>query len=186
MKRQIQKFYCLFVLVSLAAPISLLRAEVIEAQWQVHQVRFQYMGLSTMYTCDGIENSLLRLLKLIGARDDARVEAKCVNQLQARRFHRVLLAFAMPVPADKSDLSKEVFPAQYEEVRVVGSISRLLNGGDCELLEEFERKVMPQLKVSKLGRKIRCIPNRREFNSLRYRVSALKKVENEELEPGRK
>ena len=186
MKKLRQHSACVFLLGLLIAPVSLLRAETIEAQWQVHQVRFQYMGLSTMYTCDGIENSLLRLLKLLGARDDARVETKCVNQLQARRFHRVLMAFAMPVPADKSDLSKEIFPAQYEEVRVVGSRSRLLNGGDCELLEEFERKVMPKLKVNKLGRKIRCIPNRREFNSLRYRVSALKMVETEELEPERK
>jgi hypothetical protein len=161
------------------------RAETVEVQWQVHQFRFNYIGMNTAYTCDGVERTLKRLLKLLGARDDARVETKCVNHRQVMRFHRILLAFAMPAPADKTDLTREVLPGQWQDVRITGNLSRYLDAGDCELLEQFQRWIMPQLHVKNLGGSIHCIPHRREFNNLRVRLSALKTVEQIELEANR-
>ncbi len=161
------------------------RSEAIEAQWEVHQVRFLFTGFSTAYTCDGIEHSLRRLLKILGARDDVRVETSCTNGRDPNRIHRVKLAFAMPVPADSSDLSSEVFPARWEDVKVVGQSSRYLDNGDCELLEQFERQVMPKLKIKNTGRKIRCAPYRSEYNRIRVKISALKILEKTELEADR-
>lgn len=161
------------------------RAEILEAQWEVHQVRFRFVGLSTAYTCDSIESNLRRLLKLLGARDDVRAESSCTNHSAVQRFHRVRLAFAMPVPADKTDISREIIPAEWQEVRIVGKLSRYLDPGDCELLEQFERQVFPRLQVRNSSKKIHCVPYRREFSNLRLRVTALKALEKTELEGGR-
>ena len=158
------------------------QAEILEAQWEVHQIRFRYTGFSTHYTCDGIESALKRLLLLLGARDDVRVESSCLGNSNVQRFHRLLLAFAMPVPADKTDISREIIPAQWQDVRVTGIMSRHLDAGDCELLEQFQRQVLPHLQVRNLTRKIHCFPYRRAFNNLNIRMSALKVLEKTELE----
>ena len=161
------------------------RAEILEAQWEVHQVRFRFIGLSTAYTCDSIEGSLKRLLKLLGARDDVRAESSCTNYNNVQRFHRVRLAFAMPVPADKTDISRKIIPAEWQEVRIIGRSSRYLDPGECELLEQFERQVLPLLQAHNLKKKIRCATYHRRFNTMRLRLMALKTLEKTELEEGR-
>ena len=154
----------------------------VEAQWEVYQVRFRYTGMSSHYTCQGMENTLKRLLRLIGARDDMRVEARCSSFSRVERFQRVNMAFALPVPREMADISAEVFPAEWRVVKVSGVSSRYLDDGDCELLEEFERQVMPLLNVQNTGRKIRCVPYRREFNRVNLRVKALMALEKPKLE----
>jgi len=158
------------------------QAEVLEAQWEVHQIRFRYKGFSTYYTCDGVERTLKRLLKLIGARGDVRVESKCINRNTIQQYHKILLAFAMPVPADKTDISREIIPAEWREVRIVGNLSRYLDAGDCELLEQFQRQVLPHLQVRETNKKLNCVPFRRQYNNLRFRMSALKALEKTKLE----
>ncbi len=160
-------------------------AEILEAQWEVHQIRYRFVGLSTAYTCDSIERKLKRLLKLLGARDDIRAESSCVSGGRVDRFHRVKLAFAIPVPADRTDISREIIPAEWQEVKVVSRRSGHLDPGDCELLEQFERQVLPLLQVRNMNRRTHCAPSRSEFNSLRLRLTALKALEKTELEEGR-
>jgi hypothetical protein len=162
-------------------------AETIDAQWKVYQIRFHYFPFSTFYSCDGIERKLERLLMILGARDDARVEMKCfgnedLRRRREQRSYRLLLAFAMPVPADKTDISKETFPAEWHETRVAGNISSRLDGGDCELVEQFQRYVVPQLEVKAKSRSLHCVPMRRPSNNLRVRMTALRAIEKTELE----
>lgn len=154
----------------------------IKAQWRAYQVRFRFVGQSSAYTCDGIEYTLKRLLRLMGARDDMRVQASCAFSRRPDQFHRVKMAFSMPVPADESDLSAEFIPAQWQKVRVAGLSSRYLDAGDCELLEQFERQVLPKLEVYNPGKRVRCIPYRREFNNIRLNLMAIVPLEQPELE----
>lgn len=158
------------------------RAEILEAQWQAHQVKFTYSGFSTRYTCDGIERTLKRLLILLGARNDVRVEGKCNSRDKIERFQRTLLAFAIPVPADKTDISREIIPAQLEDVRITGSVSRFLDSADCELVEQFQQQVIPQLPTLKVSKRVHCIPNRSGMGNLNIRMTALKALEKTELE----
>jgi len=158
------------------------RTEIVEAQWKVYQVRFRFIGLNTAYTCDSIEHTLKRLLALLGARDDVRAESACTGQHRIKQVHRVRLAFAMPVPADRTDLSREIIPAKWEEVRVVGRLSRYLDPGDCELLEQFERQVLPLLHVQNVNKRIHCAPYHRQYNTMSLKMMALKAVESDELE----
>ena len=154
----------------------------VEAQWEPYQIRFRYNGQSSLYTCQGLEQTLKKLLRIIGARDDMRVEARCSGFNRVERFQRVNMAFALPVPADKTDLSAEVIPAEWRQVRVSGVSSRYLDDGDCELVEAFERQVMPQLQIKNPGKKVRCVPYRQEFNRFNLRINALIALEQEELE----
>ncbi len=166
------------------------RAETLEAQWEFYQIRFRYAPITTFYSCDAIEGKLKRLLIILGARDDARVEMKCfgndnLKRRREQRIYRILLAFAMPVPADRSDLTREIFPAEWQETRVTGNVSRYLDGGDCELVDQFQRFVIPKLPIKKSTKSLHCLPIRRPSNKLRIRMTVLKAVEQIELEKGR-
>jgi hypothetical protein len=159
-------------------------ADPIEAQWQVHQFRFRYSGFNTHYTCDGIKRTLKRLLRLVGARDDVRIESSCHNPARVQRFHRVLLAFAIPVAADKTDISREIIPAEWQEVRIVGNISRYMDAGDCELIDQFYRQVLSKLSVRKVKKSLFCTPRGQGLSTLNIRMITLKALEKAKLEEG--
>ena len=169
---------CLTI-IGTAAPV---KSEIVEAQWEVKQVRFRFIGMSTAYTCDSMENILKRLLRLLGARDDARAESRCIGSNGPTRVHRVKLAFAIPRLADKTDISREIVPAEWQEVKITGRSSRHLDSGDCELIEQFDRQVLPLFQVSKLNKRIRCVPSRSEFNNLSLKMHVLKVLDKTELE----
>ena len=54
----------------------------------------------------------------------------------------------VPPPAD-------ALPAQWQAVK----LSRLLDGGDCELAEEIQRQVLPHFAVRKVQAQNNCIPH---------------------------
>jgi hypothetical protein len=186
-KKQLQLLIVFIVFFNIT---SIASAESVEAQWEVYQIRFTYNGEFTYYSCDGIERKVRRLLNLLGARNDARVETECFsgNNLRTRgaqRIHRMNLAFALPVPAEKTDFSKERFPAEWQEVSMGGSLSRKLDGGDCELLSQFQRYVVPRLLLQQLNPNLSCFSINRPVARLRGKMKALKFVNETELEPGR-
>jgi len=199
--------HLIFILVAVSGlGINLpLRAEIVEAQWQVYQIRLYYSGISTQYTCDAIERKLTRLLVLLGARNDARVESSCVDHstdLRSRyvkriqRSQRLNLSFAMPVPADKTDISREVIPAEWRKARVAGKLSRYLSAADCELLEHFRRQVLPYLLIQGGTKVLHCSKHQAEYGQqfrsqgsyrrLKLDLTALKALDKTELEAGRK
>ncbi len=56
-------------------------AAPVASTWQHHKVEFQYFGVTTLYTCDGLEAQVGRILQFLGARKDLQVRA---NALRSR------------------------------------------------------------------------------------------------------
>ena len=185
MKRQLKSAVMLLALLCVFELPQTIANEQIEAQWKVYQIHFRYTGFAAHYTCDGIEYKLKRLVELLGARDDVRIENSCFGTGNIERFHRVLLAFALPVPADKTELDNEIIPAQWQEIEISGRRERYIDEGDCELVEQFYRQVIPKLGFKKIKNRLRCIPGRRDFNALNLRLTGLKAMKVESLEQNR-
>src|SRR3984957_19034763 len=49
--------------------------DVVTGAWQHHKVRFNYVGFTSLYTCDGLEDHVRQILLHIGARKDIDVRA---------------------------------------------------------------------------------------------------------------
>ncbi len=177
---------------------SLVEAKTIDAQWKVYQIRFYYFGKSQFYACDAIERKVRRLLILLGARRDARVESHCIDQTELRnnmvrriqRHQRVNLAFAMPVPAELSDDTREIVRARWENVRVTGVLSRQLEPADCELIEQFRRFVVPRLVIRDADNVLHCRSGpqmtlqRNSFNvqrPIKVNMTVLKVIEDADI-----
>ena len=159
----------------------------INAQWKVYQATMHYRSEFSFYNCEAMESKLRKLLVLLGARYDVRVETECLNNMVrgrisplGQRFHFVRLAFALPVPADEEDLSREVFPARWQDTRISGTQARYLNGGDCELVRTFIDQVLPFLKVRNKSGAMECFAVQRTASRLRSKIHALIPVNEED------
>ena len=160
--------------------------EPIAAKWEAQQIRFTYSGFGTHYTCDGIRYKVEKLLLELGARDDVRIESSCTSRLgEAQRFHKLLLAFAMPVPAEDSDITEETFPAKWKEVRLRANRPRDLGAAECELVEQFNRQVVSKLDARDIENRLRCIPREYSFSAINLKMTVLKQQKDIELEPER-
>jgi hypothetical protein len=71
--------------------------------------------------------------------------------------------------------SLEEFPAQWRSVSLTrGRLD--LQPGDCELIEELRKKVLPKLAVRIVRDDVQCSPNQLTMGQPRLEVEALKEV----------
>lgn len=151
-------------------------AKSVNAQWQAYQVKFRYTGFSTHYTCDGLRSAMRRLLRTIGARNDIRMEG-CSDFNTPRRFHRLLIAFALPVELENTYITNEPVAAEWREVKFRRNRPRNFSSGDCELIEHFTRQILPKLNVQDIKNKVSCNPGRQYFNTVNLKMKVLMPVD---------
>lgn len=156
----------------------------VQALWKEQKIAFRYQSFTTFYTCSGLESKLKRILLALGARRDTTVRARgCISSNDIDRMPLAEINAISPVEAtpealaelDKSRSTRELaarvrgdskqaeiaalqFPAQWREVSL--SRARLsLEAGDCELVRQLLKDVLPKLAVKVVREDVRCAPN---------------------------
>jgi hypothetical protein len=164
------------------------RAAVEEGVWIRREHDFTYLGLTSFYSCDSLASKLRTLLKMAGARDDLRASPRgCAEGLsQISRFPSARLVFWTFVPAALAPPPPEAKPAPpakqlgkdapklkrgdviapepgtgaWRTVTIDGRrVSSLIEPGDCELVEQFRREVLPLFTTRNVGGNLRCTPH---------------------------
>jgi hypothetical protein len=170
----------------------------VQAIWKPQEITFYFQSFTTFYSCSGLENKLERLLKSLGVTADVKVRAaECPSG--TAQMPRVVMKVTAPVEAtpdalaerdkDKStrDLSARVngkeaeqalaksleqFPAQWRRVSL--SRGKLdIEPGDCELIDELRRKVLPKLAIRIVKNNLQCSPNQLTLGQPQLEVEAL-------------
>jgi hypothetical protein len=172
-------------------------ADPVEAIWKQHEFSFHFTSFTTFYSCTGLEAKLERLLKALGAKDaNVRVRApECPTAVA--RMPRVTIEARAPVEAtpeaiaerDKNKSTRELaarvqgksggaseiteqFPASWKRVSLSrGSLG--LEPGDCELIDELRKKVLPRLAVRVVEDKVSCSPHTVTLGQPQLEVDAL-------------
>lgn len=170
--------------------------DTIEAIWKPQQITFYFQSFTSFYSCDGLESKLEKLLDALGARARAQVRApECPSGVA--QMPRVILDVVSPVEATAEALAEREKGRSTRELaqRVRGkrpedealaenfrahwrvvSLSRgelNLQPGDCELIDELRRKVLPKLAVRIVDDDVHCTPNQLSLNQPRLEVEAL-------------
>ncbi|MGE0387156.1 MAG: hypothetical protein AB7Q97_20730 [Gammaproteobacteria bacterium] len=122
-------------------------------------MKFRLFPGNTLYACEPLEDKLELLLVAAGARDDAK--AQVCNRHSATN---ILLAFSVAVPSEAGPVT-EAFPAQWTPVTLerrhnlrAGRRRLALDPGDCDLVEQFARQVLPQFPIRDLKARSVCTP----------------------------
>jgi hypothetical protein len=137
------------------------------AVWREQRLEFSYFGRTARYSCQGLREKMRALLLDLGARRDLQVSLLgCDESAPLGRGYigpRLSLVFSSPalpdaaaVPLHPGDLM--AVNARYEPFTLTSDAFRNYGVGDCELVEEFAREILPHLSARSVTRDITCIP----------------------------
>ncbi|WP_129641759.1 hypothetical protein [Peristeroidobacter agariperforans] len=170
--------------------------EEVTAVWKAQQVNFEYRGYSTMYSCRSLEDKLEIILRTVGARENVSLQSYiCDEQLGIARFQ---ISMQSPVIASEENIREltthdskdelvarvngaqlpgaadlERFPAVWKKVSFARDRDMRLERGDCELVEQLRRQILPRMSVQVVKDNIRCSSAFGNIGSPRLIVSAL-------------
>lgn len=130
---------------------------MVDASWQRHELDFTYTGFTSKYSCEGLEQKLKLLLKLAGARPDGDVRVVCTSAIGGPQLNStVLLKFntLAPVAGDKAAIT-----AAWKDISWHAGSPRGLEAGDCELVDDFARRILPLFTTRGVENRMTCTPH---------------------------
>jgi hypothetical protein len=158
------------------------RGTSVNAVWRERHIGFAYVGRTARYSCDGLREKVRAMLLDLGARRDLKVvalgcgaERVGLDAMQPSLdlvFTSPALSGNLGRPAHAGDLAPVL--AHFEEFTLTGDTFRNLGIGDCELVEEFARQVLPKLAARHVTQDITCVPNQISGNRFRVHGEVLK------------
>ena len=168
----------------------------VQAIWKNQEFAFYFQSQTTFYSCSSLEAKLERILKLLGV-PKPYVKVRSVDcQSGPVRMPRVFVKITAPVEAtpeaiadrDKGKSKRELaarvrgekqdpealapFPAQWKVVSLSRGAADL-EPGDCELIDELRRKVLPKLAVRVVKDSTHCTPQQLTLGQPQLEVQAL-------------
>jgi hypothetical protein len=171
----------------------------VKAIWKTQKIDFHYQSFTTFYACNSLEDRIEGLLKAMGARAKVRVRSpECPTRIAT--MPRVLIDVTSPVEATPAALAEQAkgkgtrelaarvqgkhpeemqgedpFAAQWQRLSL--SRGKLdLEPGDCELIDELRRKVLPKLAVRIVDNGVQCTPHQLSLGQPRLEVEALVEI----------
>lgn len=170
--------------------------EPVQAIWKNQEFAFFFQSQTTFYSCSTLEAKLERILKVLGV-PKPYVKVRSVDcQSGPVRMPRVIVNITAPVEAtpeaiaerDKGKSKRELaarvrgekqdpdalapFPAQWKLVSLSrGAVD--LEPGDCELIDELRRKVLPKLAIRIVKDSTHCTPQQLTIGQPQLQVQAL-------------
>jgi len=147
--------------------------KVVTATWQHHQVNFSYFGITSLYSCTGLETDIRSLLLYFGARKDAKVTAQgCPEGPDVPGRYAIIDTdfYSLAPSADSSDTVR----AQWMPVIVSPRQPYFMSGGDCELINEMKDLITKNFSLSDLKYRTDCIPYEVNVDDFDIKAQALK------------
>lgn len=171
-------------------------AESVEAVWKAQQMNFEYRGYSTSYSCRSLEEKLELILRSVGAREDLQLRSyACDEQMGIARFQVLLQSPVVASPENireltthdaKGELIARVngeqlpsaadlprFTAVWKTVSFARDRRMRLERGDCELVQQLRRQILPRMSVQIVKDDVRCSSSMGNIGPPRLTVSAL-------------
>jgi hypothetical protein len=165
----------MFATIALSLAHSAAADDVVPAVWKKQEISFVYRGGGSGHTCGGLRTQLRSLLIALGAHEATTVTAAECDDAALAREVAIFVASpfeAAAVDSDAQSSSTEAliarvrgevaeatpatFPARWKTISFANAMSLRLSPGDCELLKQLQRDVMPRLSVRVLRDKVLC------------------------------
>ena len=140
----------------------------VAAVWKERHVEFFYMGRTARYSCEGLRDKVRAMLLDMGARRDPTIVALgCEDDARARvsaagpHLSITFSAPALPDPAAKPVRAGDLAAtdARFVAFSITTDAFRNMGIGDCELVEQFARQILPKLVTRDVRQDITCVPN---------------------------
>jgi hypothetical protein len=165
-------------------------AQPVQAVWKPEKITLSYFSQTTYYSCDALEGKMKRIIEQLGMVGDVRVRAANCGRgvVSTPNVHIEALVPVEATPAALADikqddssreLAKRVngqraqqiepgaqFAAKWQDVQVGKGLD--LSGGDCDLLRQIQRQLLPKLAVKVKETNRTC--DSRDSSTLRHPI----------------
>jgi hypothetical protein len=145
------------------------------AVWTPKEAQFTYMGFTTHYTCDGLRDTVREMLLQLGARkDDLKVYEEPCSGNRPNPFPgvRIKMSVLQPAPATVSPDTPMV-EARWKAVKLPYRETGINAAGQCELLEQFNQKILPLFTTRNVDVHASCVPHQLEPLGTNLRAEVL-------------
>jgi hypothetical protein len=143
--------------------------------WQLHKLAFDYFGFTSTYSCDGLADTLRRLLLIAGARADVHAEPGACGAPEGRpdKFARADLSFYTLAPAGSAGNAGEPGQGRWQAVDLTAHHPLDLQIGDCELVEQFRDRILKKMfAIRNLEDGTFCVPHQESGSLIDLRFDA--------------
>ena len=148
---------------------------VVAGTWVHHQTRFSYFGITTLYSCDGLEDNTRALLVHLGARkEDAKVSALgCPHGSSVPGRNAIVdVDFYSLSPSADANAANTV-QAQWTPVQVSPTHPYFMDRGDCELVGELKDLISKNFSLRDLNYRTDCVPHQLTLDDFSVKAQAL-------------
>jgi hypothetical protein len=170
--------------------------QIVQAVWKVQSLSFAYSGYATAYSCDALLDKVRVILQSLGARDTLRVRSwGCTDMVNHGRMDITLESPVEATPENlaalttydgKQQLVARVrneqlqsaadvpqFPATWKTVSMSRDKKLKLAPGDCDLVEQLRRQVLPRMSIRVEHERLQCSVAFGNVGKPQLRVAAL-------------
>jgi hypothetical protein len=167
----------------------------IDAVWKPQRATFNFIGQTTRYACDELERRLRQVLLVLGAHKKMRIDRRHCSPFTGMR---VDITFSSPIEATPENVralttfdtkdqlvarlkgielpsAEELtsFPAEWQAISLSKDRRLNLRAGDCELMEQIRRQLLPHLAPRDVSKRLVCSPGNLSARAPPLNVSAL-------------
>ena len=168
----------------------------VAAVWRAQEISFYFQSFNTLYPCSSLTDKVRRLLLQLGADRNiwvrstgcdigmamtrtvrirlvapAEATPELLAELEKSRTTRELVARVRGERPEAVDVAAQ-FPARWRKVSLSRTATNL-DSGDCELIDEIKRQVLPKLAVRVVRDDLRCSPYQYSGGPVRLELEAL-------------
>lgn len=132
------------------------------AVWQAKKASFTYQGFTSQYSCDGLSYKIEGILRQLGARKDLKVrESGCpAGSTTPQPLARVSIQMHTLAPSGTAAPGDQAtVPAQWKTVELRTGSGGFLDPGDCELIEQAGRELLPLFTTRNVEQHTNCVPH---------------------------
>ncbi len=152
------------------------------ATWSPRKLNFTYQGFTASYSCDGLQDEMKAILQRLGASKDLIVKSRGCTRFQGpESFPGVEATFSVLEPAEGADpgaANSQNVAAHWDKVTLDSDTPGRSNDGQCELIEQVKKYVLPLFKTRNLTYSSDCFPHADSLSGARLSVEVLRPVKS--------
>ena len=134
------------------------------AQWQEHRGSIAYFGITSTYSCTGMEGKVKQILLTLGARKDMSVNATGCNgqDMPVGNAMTVNIRVFLLAPVDPTATAPGAAPpvmAGWSAVNIDSRRPSFMGDGDCELIDQLHEFITKNFSVQNVDYHTSCTPH---------------------------
>jgi hypothetical protein len=153
-------------------------ADIVPGTWQHHRIAISYYGITSLYSCDSLEEHVRGILLHLGARQDAKVNANGCPGGPEVPSHSAWIQtdFYTLQPANAASAAPTV-RAYWAPRELRPQRPYFMGGGDCELVAQMKDLISSSFAMRDVLYRTDCVPHEIDVDGFAITGEALVAVQ---------